>query len=106
MPPSPAPRIGDMQLVCSILLFLVMEPAPEAVALSTSRTNPYVGELIELKLTIRTLPSTTPLELVIPGLSPQEEWRFMMNAWLRKPAKQPPGTLPMRFRNFILYAQT
>ncbi len=93
-----------MQLVCLLLLFIEMQPAPEAVVLSTSRTNPYVGEVIEFKLTIRTSASSTPLELVIPGLSPQEQWRFMMNTWFKKPAKQPLNTLPLRFHNSILYA--
>ena len=93
-----------MQQVCLLMLFMGMQPAPEAVVLSTSRTNPYGGEVIELKLTIRTSPSTSPLELAIAGLSPMEQWRFMMDAWLHKSAKQPPGTFPLRFHNTILYA--
>lgn len=93
-----------MQIVWLLMLFMGMQPAPEAVVLSTSRTNPYPGEAIELKLTIRTSTSNLPLELVIPGLSPQEEWRFLMNAWLHKPAKQPLNSLPLRFHNSMLYA--
>jgi hypothetical protein len=94
-----------MQLLSFLLLFMNPQQGPETVVLSTSRTRPYVSEVIELKLTIRTLASTLPLELVIPDLSPQETWRFMMNAWLHKPAKQPLGTLPLLFRRSIFYVQ-
>ena len=94
-----------MQLLFLMWLVSGAQQVPQTVVLSTSRTNPYVGDVIELKLSIRTPTSSTPLELVIPGLSPQEQWRFMMNAWLHKPAKQPPNTLPLRFHNITLYAQ-
>ncbi|MFT3881253.1 MAG: hypothetical protein QM703_16510 [Gemmatales bacterium] len=97
-----------MQLWGVLLLLVSFQPAGQpasgSVVLSASRSHPYVGEVIELKLTISSVISSTPLTLVIPGLTTNETWRFLFESWLHQSVIPPANALPLRWHGRVLYA--
>lgn len=97
-----------MQLLGILLLLVSLQPAVQppsgSVVLSSSRTNPYVGEVIELKLTISSPSSSTPLNLVVPGLTPDESWQFLFESWLHQRSSPPANALPLKWHGRVLYA--
>ncbi len=97
-----------MHLLGLLLLLVSLlpagQPAPGTVVLSASRTHPFVGEVIELKLTISSMSSSTPLNLVIPGLTAHESWRFLFDSWLHQSATAPKNVLPLSWNGRVLYA--
>lgn len=97
-----------MQLLGALLLLVGLQtagqPVPGSVVLSASRTHPYVGEVIELKLTINSTTSSTPLNLAIPGLTAHESWRLLFDSWLLQSISPPKNALPLKWHGRVLYA--
>ncbi|HQR06808.1 MAG TPA: hypothetical protein PLN21_08305 [Gemmatales bacterium] len=96
-----------MQLWGVLLLLVSLQSAGQSpsgsVVLSTSRNHPYVGEVIELKLTIHSPPGSIPLNLVIPGLTADEVWRFLFDSWLHQGTTPPANALPLKWHGRVLY---